>query len=285
MDVVTPLRLDRPRVKKALTLDDWIAAYRNDREGNTSTYWAFDEAARRPAWLASHRTWVEDNAWGFGDRALHHMWLLLVEHLAARRRRVRCLEIGVYKGQVISLWALIAARRGLHVDIAAVSPFAGSEPRFAKNRVARALLKFVDAGYRSDVEDGNVYAEGAYLADCARIFAEFRLDFGRVETVRGLSTDANVLSALADRPFDLVYIDGDHSEAGAVHDVRAFAPHVTFGGFVVLDDASLALEMDLPYRGRPGPSKAAEYLPALGFHNVLNVGHNRVFQRVKVAPF
>ena len=274
------LRGDASAAEKSWRLADWAAAYRNERAINTEVYKRFDGLARSPEWLSRHRDWVEANHWGFGDRALHHMWRLLLEHLASQRSVVRCIEIGVFKGQVISLWGLIAARQHLRITIAAVSPFSGSSVRLIRDRAINKLLKIVHPGYREAVLAGNIYPNGDYLEDCRRIFSEFDLNFDMVEAIQGFSTDTTILSSLAERSFDLIYIDGDHSKEGAMHDVRSFAPKVSLGGMLVMDDASLSLEMDLPYRGRPGPSKAAELLPSLGFRNILNVGHNRIFQKV-----
>lgn len=261
-------------------LDDWVMEYRNERDANTAIYWDFDRLARQPGWLASHRDWVELNKWGFGDRALHHMWYLILDHLIKSEVQPSCLEIGVFKGQIISLWALIAARLNAPLRIAALSPFSGSASPVIKNRIVRKLLKTVSRKYREDAIAGNLYGAGDYLADCRRIFDEFGLDFDQVEILRGFSNDAKLLAGLSARAFGLIYVDGDHSEAGALGDVHNFAPKVVPGGFIVMDDAALSVESDLPYRGRPGASMAADLLPSLGFENILNVGHNRVFRKL-----
>jgi hypothetical protein len=260
-------------------LADWVANYRNERASNTDIFRLFDKLARQPDWLAQHRSWVEDHKFGYGDRALHHMWHLIIEHLGKPEGPVSCLEIGVFKGQIISLWALIEAKRRIPVKITALSPFSGSAVPVIRNRFARKIARLVSRRYRADLTAGNIYGAGNYLADCRQIFDQFRLDFSRVELVQGLSTDPACLASLAGRLFDVIYIDGDHSEAVAMHDVTKFAPKVAPGGILVMDDASLSLEMDLPYRGRPGPSAAAKRLPSLGFTNILNIGHNRVFQK------
>jgi predicted O-methyltransferase YrrM len=261
------------------TLADWVRVYRNDRLGNTEIHGQFDELARAPDWLAKHRDWVEANEWGFGDRAFHHMWLILLEHLARRGGPVSCLEIGVFKGQVISLWALIGARRRLPLAIAALSPFSSSGAPVLRNRLVKKVLKLFSPAYREDLISGNIYAPGDYLGDCERIFQEFGQDFGKVEVIRGFSTDPAILASLDGRRFDLIFVDGDHSEAGAMHDVKSFAPLVSPGGFIVMDDSALSLESDLPYRGRPGASKAADMLPSMGFTNILNIGHDRIFRK------
>jgi hypothetical protein len=260
-------------------LADWVENYRNERTVNTDIFRLFDQLARQPDWLAQHRSWVEAHKFGYGDRALHHMWHLIIEHLGRREGPVSCLEIGVFKGQIISLWALIEAKRRIPVKITALSPFSGSAVPVIRNRFVRKIARIVSQRYRAAWIAGNIYDAGRYLEDCKHIFEQFELDFSQVELVKGLSTDPVCLAALAGRFFDVIYIDGDHSVAVAMHDVTTFAPKVAPGGILVMDDAALSLEMDLAYRGRPGPSEAAKLLPSLGFTNILNIGHNRVFQK------
>lgn len=45
--------------------------------------------------------------------------------------------------------------------------------------------------------------------------------------------------------FDLITIDGDHSEAGATEDIRDVLPHLAIGGALVLDDISHPVHPEL----------------------------------------
>lgn len=277
LEELEPHRPVDPLIGTELNLSDHVARYQNSRECNTRIYKELDALSYHWPWLSNHRAWVETQQWGFGDRAFHAMWYLILSHLGQRSSAIRCLEIGVYKGQVISLWSLISQHIGVQLQISALSPFSGAPGTIHKNRLFRAIRKRLDRRFRYEIEAGNLYPNRDYFADCEKIFSEFDLDFGKVEIFRGFSTDTNILSSLGDRQFDVIYIDGDHTEEIATHDVKVFAPKVAKGGVLVMDDASLFLEMDVPYRGRLGSSKASELLPAMGFQNILNVGHNRVF--------
>ena len=279
MEALGPNRYVNPSIGAELNLSDHVARYQNSRECNTRIYREMEATSYHWPWLSSHRAWVEAQQWGFGDRAFHTMWYLILSHLGQRSSVIRCLEIGVYKGQVISLWSLISRHVEVQLQISALSPFSGVAGVTRKNRLFRAIRKRIDRRFRHEIEAGNLYSNRDYFADCEKIFSEFDLDFGKVEILRGFSTDADILSSLDERQFDLIYIDGDHTEEIATHDVKVFAPKVAKGGVLVMDDASLFLEMDISYRGRPGSSKASELLPAMGFQNILNVGHNRVFQK------
>ena len=59
-------------------------------------------------------------------------------------------------------------------------------------------------------------------------------------------------------PIDLLFIDGDHSEAGARSDWEAFSPHVVTGGVVIFHDARVGH----PGGGDagPGPTRVVDSL-------------------------
>jgi predicted O-methyltransferase YrrM len=73
--------------------------------------------------------------------------------------------------------------------------------------------------------------------EAVRLFARARQ---RLVCVQGDSHEAStvdaVRSALAGRPLDLLYLDGDHSFEGVAADFRLYAPLVRAGGLVVLHD-------------------------------------------------
>ena len=60
----------------------------------------FTERTDGVNFLKTHRDWVEQNYWAFGDRACHYMWYLLLKDDVLTRHSPSLLEIGVYKGQV-----------------------------------------------------------------------------------------------------------------------------------------------------------------------------------------
>src|SRR5262249_55054098 len=82
-------------------------------------YWF---ARSAPGWLSAHRRYFSQQGRGFGEDAFHAMWFKLL----AEYRPRRCLEIGVYRGQVISLWLLIAEKIGFPVEVHGVSPFSAA---------------------------------------------------------------------------------------------------------------------------------------------------------------
>jgi hypothetical protein len=251
--------------------------YRNTAEGNDTTFAAFTAATTADPLLAAHRAHVEANQLGFGEPAFHALWTCLVAAAATRFGRVRALEIGVYKGQVISLWSLLARELPVDLEIHALSPLTGNpqpEPGFWQR-----LRYRLDANYREEVKTGNFYAKDDYEAIVRAHFVHHGLSFHSVRLHRGYSTDPVVLASLSEARFEIIYVDGDHREAGARHDFASFGAKVVPGGWLVADDAGHDLPGSTFWKGYPEVTSALSELTPLGFVNVLNVGHNRVFQR------
>ena len=244
----------------------------------------FRELARRTneiPWLKAHRDWVEGKRWGFGDRAFHYMWLLVLDDLRRRFPAGRALEIGVFRGQVISLWSLLSKRLGWPLEITGISPFAGT--RDDRRRWLHRLRKLTSREYRRADAVGNLVPVDDYLSRCREIFEAFDLALDEIDLIRGLSGDPEVLERVRSERFHLVYVDGDHSYEGARSDLEHYGPLVEAGGYLVVDDASWDLPGTAFFKGFESVARACEILPSLGFRNVLNVGHNRIYERLPKA--
>jgi hypothetical protein len=92
----------------------------NDRLWNILTDYTWSDPI-----LSKHRRYFEDNRLGFGDAAFQAMWLLLLGNAHDRFGMLRALEIGVFKGQIISLWALVEKNWGIKSKISAITPLEG----------------------------------------------------------------------------------------------------------------------------------------------------------------
>ena len=259
---------DPPGLPPAFLSDLIVRGIGRTAAENDADFARFHQAAESVRFLRQHRDLIEMGKFGFGERAFHAMWLELLRDRAAASpdRTLDLMEIGVFKGQVISLWALIARLLHLPIAIDAMGPLSGDGPT---DPVARA------EAYRCG--EGNIVPPDDYPALIADLFARCALDLGAIRFLRGTSQQPEIIAA-AKPAYDLIYIDGDHAEAAVRADLANFAHRLRPGGFLVLDDAALFLEGNF-WKGFEGPSKAAEDVPALGFKNILNVGHNRVFQR------
>lgn len=210
---------------------------------------------RLPAAVKEHRAYFARPWMGFGEDPFHVMWFLLFREF----KPAAFLEIGVYRGQTLSLAALLARINGLNCFIQGISPFSP-----AGDSVTRKYSGKFD-----------------YYEDTLKNFDHFKLP--HPELCRAYSTDPPARAVIAGRPWDMIYIDGNHDYEIARQDWEMCSASVKIGGIIVLDDAGLST----PYRpamystgGHPGPSRLATEIDRKAFREILQVGHNRVFQKL-----
>jgi len=90
-----------------------------------------------------------------------------------------------------------------------------------------------------------------------------------------------VASAGKEAPYDVVYIDGDHSTEGALNDLNNYSPMVKVGSYLVIDDCCCDLHMPFGYfQGIQSVQDAFDQWDKTGFEFVFNVVHLRVLRRV-----
>lgn len=262
------------------TLEELVRAYRNTESHNDEIHQRLTAATRADPRLAPHRSFIETHHLGFGDAAFHALWGRLITAAADRFPQVNALEIGVYKGQVISLWTLLGKLHRIPLTVSALTPLAGN-PR-PSSRLLNWLLLRLSRRFQEQHHNGNFYENDDYLRAIKALYAHFELDFSRVILHRGRSTDPEILRMLSGASFSIIYIDGDHTYQGAKSDLLNFASKVLPGGWLVADDASFYQPGTRFWKGHEAVSRAVdEVMPGLGFKNILNVGHNRVFERVQ----
>lgn len=264
-------------VSISFPLEQLVADYRNTAEHNDSLFRQMADLTWSDPILSTHRRYVEDNKLGFGDAAFHATWMRLLNAADQRFGSLRAMEIGVFKGQIISLWALIAKCCDIHLQISGISPLKGQS--MPHSRILVWLRYRLDRAFREKVHNGNFYPNDDYEGAIRQLFEHFGVSFSSVALHRGLSTDPTVVQRLANETFHILYVDGDHTYEGALNDFTVYGPKVVTGGWLVADDSGCFLPGSAFWKGHPSVSRAAEILPKLGFKNVLNVGHNRIYER------
>ncbi len=215
---------------------------------------AFQDFHRQlPQELRDHRAYFQVERRGFGEDAFHTMWSLLFHTFPPSS----FLEIGVYRGQVLSLVALLAKLAGKNCPVTGISPF-------------------------SSVGDSvSVYRGGLdYREDTLKNFRHFGLP--EPNLVEAYSTDPKAVAEIEASSWDMIYIDGNHDYEIVVKDWEVCSRCVAPGGIIVLDDSGLTTSYHPPAfatAGHPGPSRLASEIKDGGFAEILQVGHNRVFRR------
>ncbi|HEY5298463.1 MAG TPA: class I SAM-dependent methyltransferase [Verrucomicrobiae bacterium] len=181
------------------------------------------------------------------------MWFLLFREFQPES----FLEIGVFRGQTLSLAALLARHFQLNCFIQGISPFSPAGDTVSK--------------YRRDVE---------YYYDTLKNFVHFNLPPPAL--LKAFSTDDSAKKVVASRAWSFIYIDGNHDYEIARADWELCAAHLQPGGLIVLDDSGLTTKYAPPIfatAGHPGPSRLAQEFDRQKFREILQVGHNRVFQK------
>ncbi|QTN32171.1 class I SAM-dependent methyltransferase [Akkermansiaceae bacterium] len=206
-----------------------------------------------PAELRKHRQYFQENQRGYGEDAFHVMWWNLIR----RFKPQNFLEIGIYRGQTISLVSLITKMEGISCEVHGISPFSSVGDSVSD------YLRGID-----------------YLEDTLKNFHHFSLP--SPELLKAYSTDDEAVNLIRSRSWDIIYIDGNHDYEIVKADWAVCSEAVETGGLIVLDDSGLTTGYRPPAfatGGHPGPSRLASEIDASRFEEILQVGHNRVFQK------
>jgi len=206
--------------------------------------------------LKAHRDWVEQNIFGFGERSFLWMWWLLIQEMP---KEFTFVEIGVFRGQILSLIKLIADMQGKKVVRYGVTPLSTAS----------------DAG-----ENKNWQSD--YRADIEKMHDQFNIQKDYT-ILHGLSTDSNIISEAQKIKIDLLFVDGAHDFNSVVSDYFNYTPMVKNGGYVVCDDACNDLKMWWgAFQGQQSCTDATisffkgnEYFKFIG-----NVVHDRIYKKI-----
>jgi hypothetical protein len=208
--------------------------------------------------LKEHRFYVEDNNLGFGERPFHVIWREIIKK---QNTNFKFLEIGVYKGQVLSLVKLLSNFYEKNIEFYGVTPLDNSGDRYSN---------YENTDYKSLIQN---------------LFNRFNLDFDlNKNLIIGDSNNELIKDLIRLKGlFDVVYIDGCHDYKCVVSDINLMKEITKVGSLIVFDDSSC--NKDLPnnfFKGHLEVCQAiTDYLENdSDFVEEICVGHNRVFKRI-----
>jgi len=193
---------------------------------------------------------------GFGEIPFTWHWKLLVDECPSD---FTFLEIGVYRGRVLSQIGMLAMKTNKKAKIYGITPLS----------------------HEGDKYSG--YEHIDYLQEITRNFINLSGNNNNLEIIKGYSQDSNIINkAIEHGPYNIVFIDGCHDYDAVVSDLNNYSKMVVPGGYLVMDDASLYI--DNPYGmflGHPDVCKAAKDVMDNNsdFTHIYAIGHNRVWQR------
>jgi hypothetical protein len=202
---------------------------------------------RLPKQIRVHRSYFVRKRRGFGEDAFHSAWF----YILGRFRPKRCLEIGVYRGQTLSLWSLAAKNLNFEIEVVGISPLTSA---------GDSVSTYISLDYRADIFQN---------------FDKFKLPPPIL--VEEYSQNQIAKDVIELQEWDLIYIDGSHEFDVCLSDVLSSEKGLKVGGLLVIDDSSLFSDFSRSFKGHPGPSKVvSEFLPA-NFKKLLSVGHNNFY--------
>lgn len=199
--------------------------------------------------LKAHRDFVETNIFGFGERSFLWLWWLLIKEMPAS---FTFMEIGVFKGQILSLIRMVADMQAKKVVRHGVTP-----------------LSSIGGVWESDYE-----ADIKFIHDQFKIKKDYKI-------IKGDSTDPQTIKAASEIELDILYVDGGHTYDIAKSDIENYSPLIKSGGYLVIDDCCNDLKMPFGYfQGIESVTRAVnDLLPNKDFEFVFSVVHIKVFRR------
>lgn len=204
-----------------------------------------------PKWLLEHRLFFQKELRSYGEDSFNSFWY----HLILENKPKCFLEIGVYRGQIISLIELMSMKLDLGIDVYGLSPLSNEGDK---------VSEYIPMDYEKDIELN---------------YAEFKLVKPQIK--KAFSDAKEGVDFIASRQWDCVYIDGNHDYEVVKKDYENVKKNLHPNGVIVFDDASLNLSVTQYYgvfKGHPGPSKLVDELVTKEMIEISRVGHLRAFK-------
>lgn len=203
-----------------------------------------------PRKIKRHRRYFKRAGRGYGEDAFHGAWKKIFDENEIER----ALEIGCYRGQVMSLWSLLKQIKNEKIFVFGISPLDHS---------GDSVTSYPELDYKQDIEKN---------------FQHF--DLPAPQLMKNYSTDPDAQKCIREGDWDLVYVDGSHDFEIALQDIENAAFGLRVGGILAVDDSSLYKDFTLSFGGHPGPSKVIEEFPPNNLVHLLTVGHDNFFRKV-----
>lgn len=194
---------------------------------------------------------------GYGELPFSWNWNLILQEMS---NNFNFLEIGVYKGRILTLIKLLANLQNKSCNIVGVTPL---------ENVGDKYSSYDNDNYYLAIQNG---------------FNSLNLTMDDVKIVKGLSQDEEVIQILKNMPqFDIIFIDGSHDYEIVCLDIVNYLPLLKVGGYLVMDDSSLYIENPGgQFKGHPDVGKAVIDVLEKDdrMKELYACGHNRVWKKI-----
>jgi len=232
--------------------------WENDATINEQIFSNFTNYVDKIELLKKHEITIHTNNLGYGEKAFWFLWHLLVNEMPLQ---FKFLEIGVYKGSILSLIQLTSNILNKHPKIFGLTPL---------SNVGDKYLQF--------------YENDDYMKCIGQSFFVNDLDISNVTIINGLSTDENIKKETqSEGPFNIIYIDGCHDYEVVLQDIEFGDSMLTSGSYMVMDDASSNLNFIFQrFNGHEDVAKAIDDSSILStkYKHLFACGHNRIWKKI-----
>ena len=226
----------------------------------TYKYFLFHFYKYLPFELVKHRLYFSKEKRGFGEDAFHSMWFYLFKLY----KPINILEIGVYRGQTLTLFTVLSKLNKVDSNIFGLTPLDDS---------GDSVSDYIKINYEMDIIEN---------------FHYFGFENPKIINTRSESSEGTKF--IKSRNWDLVYVDGSHEYDDVKFDVNRVIKNLNHNGLLVIDDSSLFTDFNnvdfekfrvKAFKGHEGPSKIFnELLENNSLRFIIGVGHNNVFVKI-----
>lgn len=195
---------------------------------------------------------------GYGELPFSWNWNLIIKNMG---NNFNFLEVGVYKGRILSLIKLLSNIHKKECKIVGVTPL---------DNIGDKYSNYDNDDYYNAIRNG---------------FYNLKLSMENVSIIKGLSQDTDVLEKLKNMEmFDIIFIDGSHDYEIVCKDIINYIYFLKDGGYFIMDDSSLYIENPGgDFKGHPDVGKAV--IDVLDKDNrmceLYACGHNRVWKKIE----
>lgn len=251
-------KIDKSFLKK--DFEKYTLKWEDSFEINDEIYYEFEQKVDEYEFLKKHFEIVNNYALGYGEKSFWYLWLLLFSELA---NDSKFLEIGVYKGSILSLSQLCAKKLNKSINSYGITPLENIGDKYSN------------------------YEKSNYLENIKYLFSMLNVSGNKTQIIKGLSTNEKIKNETSKHgPFDMIYIDGGHDYETVVNDIDFAKNNLKTNGYLIMDDASSFLKItpnNTRFNGHADVAFAIKnYLDNDDqYKHVLACGHNRVWQRMQ----
>jgi hypothetical protein len=209
--------------------------------------------------LNNHAQIIEKHKLGYGEKPFMYLWAMVFSQMP---KNGKFLEIGVFKGSILTLSQVISKELNLNTSTFGLTPLNNTGDKYSN------------------------YDTDNYEYAISLFYHLSGLNMNATSIIEGLSTEEIVKQSARDNgPYDIMYIDGGHDYDTVVNDIELSKDILNPGGLLVMDDASSLLNLGHNHKGFPGHGDVGiaikDHIDNKNMYkHLFACGHNRVWKKL-----